>query len=121
METVTENQVHCLYCDKPIYNRRKGAIYCSIKCGYTFRNTQNSILNKTQHERIKYIRHNDQILQKFINQGKDEVTHDTLQHLKFYFEYCTKSILGNKEIEGAEFFRFKIQKMNNNTYKISKI
>ena len=73
MESVTENQVHCLYCDKPIYNRRKGAIYCSIKCGYTFRNRQNSILNKTQHERIKYIRHNDQILQKFMNQGENEV------------------------------------------------
>jgi len=56
-----------------------------------------------------------------MNQGKDEVSLDTLQYLKFYFKYCTKSILVNNKIEGAEFFRFKIQKMNSKTYKISSI
>ncbi len=112
---------NCLYCKRTIEKRREGAIYCSVKCGYTYRNKQNAILNKSQHERVRCIRHNDQILQKFMNQGEDEVSYETLQYQKFYFEYYTKSILVNKEIEGAEFFRFKIQKMNNNTYKISKI
>jgi len=119
MGTIEKNKKLCLNCNYPIYKRRLGAIYCTVKCGYTYRNKQNAVLNKSQHERVRCIRHNDQILQKFMKQGENEVSYETLQYQKFYFEYYTKSILVNNKIEGAEFFRFKIQKMNNNTYEIS--
>ena len=52
----------CLNCNHPIYKRRLGAIYCSVKCGYTFRNSKARLENKNQNQIIKIIRNNDLVL-----------------------------------------------------------
>ena len=73
MGTVEENINNCLYCENPIFNKRYGAIYCSVKCGYTFRNNKKRILNTHQNEIIKIIRSNDEILKQLYARNKSAV------------------------------------------------
>ena len=101
---VEENNNNCLHCKTPIYDKRCGAIYCSVKCGYTFRNIKKRIQNKHQNDIIKIIKSNDEILRQLDAKNKSVVSFDELYILGFNFKYHTKLILEENKVVGTECF-----------------
>ena len=121
MGIVEENNNNCLHCNNPIYNKRYGAIYCSVKCGYTFRNNKNRIQNKHQNEIIKIIKLNDEILKQVYARNKSVVAYNELNMLGFNFQYHTKLILEENKVVGSECFFYKTRRLKGNNFKIEKI
>ena len=121
MGTVEENINNCLYCENPIFNKRYGAIYCSVKCGYTFRNNKKRILNTHQNEIIKIIRSNDEILRQLDARNQSVVSYNELNMLGFNFQYHTKLILEENKVVGSEYFFYKTLRLQGNNFKIEKI
>ena len=121
MGIVEENNNNCLHCNNPIYNKRYGAIYCSVKCGYTFRNNVNRIQNKHQNEIIKIIKLNDEILKQLYARNKSVVAYNELNMLGVNFQYHTKLILEENKVVGSEYFFYKTRRLPGNNYKIEKI
>lgn len=111
---------NCLYCKRTIDKRREGAIYCSVKCGYTFRNSKGRLENKNQNKIVKIIRKNDLILQGIFSNNVFKISYAHLKHLGYNFEYYTKAITENKNLVGAELFKYKIKKIDTNHFKIEK-
>ena len=121
MGIVEMDERQCLNCNCPIYERRLGAIYCSVKCGYNFRNTKARLENKHQNDIIKIIRKNDLILHGMFSRKVLNISYLHLKQLGFNFEYHTKAIIENNQLVGAEFFKYKIKKINGNQFKIEKL
>ena len=121
MGTVEENINKCLHCENPIFKKRHGAIYCSVKCGYTFRNNKKRIQIKYQNEIIKIIKLNDEILKQLYTRNKSVVSFYELNILGFNFQYHTKPILEENEMVGSEYFFYKTRRLKGNNYKIEKI
>ena len=121
MGTVEENFKSCLHCENPIFNKRHGAIYCSIKCGYTFRNNKKRIQNKHQNEIIKIIRSNDEILRQLYARNQSVVAYNELNMLGFNLQYHTKLILEENKVVGSEYFFYKTRRLPGNNFKIEKI
>ena len=121
MAIIEKDERLCLNCDNPIYSRRIGATYCSVKCGYTFRNNKNRLENKNQNQIIKIIRKNDLILDGMFSNKVFKISYSHLKHIGFNFEYHTKAIIENNRLVGADLFKYKIKKLNNNHFKIEKL
>ena len=121
MGTVEKNERLCLNCEQIIYDRRLGAIYCSVKCGYTFRNNNKRIQNKHQNDIIKIIKSNDEILRQLNARNKSVVSFNELNILGFNFKYHTKLILEENKVVGSEYFFFKTLRLPGNNFKIEKI
>ena len=121
MGIVDKDERLCLNCNNPIYGRRLGATYCSVKCGYTFRNNKNRLENKNQNKIVKIIRKNDSILHGFFSNNVFKVSYPHLKHVEFNFEYHTKAIIENNQLVGAELFKYKIKKIDSNHFKIEKL
>ena len=121
MGTVKENIKSCLHCENPIYDKRHGAIYCSVKCGYTYRNNKKKIQNKHQNEIIKIIKLNDEILKQLYARNKSAVAYNELNMLGFNFQYHTKLILEENKVVGSEYFFYKTRRLPVNNFKIEKI
>ena len=118
MGTLEENINKCLHCENPIFNKRHGAIYCSVKCGYTYRNNKKRIQNKHQNKIIKIIKSNDEILRQLCARNKTIISSEELKTLGFDFEHHTKLVLKDKKMVGTEFFIYKVMWANNDNYKI---
>ena len=112
---------NCLYCKRTIEKRREGAIYCSVKCGYTFRNSKGRLENKNQNKIVKIIRKNDLILQGIFSNNVFKISYAHLKHVGFNFEYHTKAIIENNQLVGAELFKYKIKKIDTNHFKIEQL
>ena len=121
MGIVEKDERLCLNCDQPFYNRRLDSIYCSVKCGYTFRNNKNRLENKNQNQIIKIIRKNDLILNGMFSNKVFKISYSHLKHVGFNFEYHTKAIIENNQLVGAELFKYKIKKIDSNHFKIEKL
>ena len=121
MGIVEENNNNCLHCKNPIYDKRYGAIYCSVKCGYTFRNIKKRIQNKHPNDIIKIIKSNDEILRQLDAKNKSVISFDELNILGFNFKYHTKLILEENKVVGSEYFFYKTRRLPENNYKIEKI
>ena len=121
MGPVEENINNCLYCENPIFNKRHGAIYCSVKCGYTFRNNKKRIQNKHQNDIIKIIKSNDEILKHLYARNKTVVAYNELNMLGFNLQYHTKLILEENKVVGSEYFFYKTLRLQGNNFKIEKI
>ena len=120
MGTLEENIINCLHCENPINDKRYGAIYCSRKCGYNFRNNKKRVQNKHQNDIIKIIKSNDEILRKLDNRNKSVVSLNELNILGFNFQYHTKLILEENEVVGSEYFFYKTRRLKENNFKIEK-
>ena len=121
MGIVEKDERLCLNCDQPFYNRRLDSIYCSVKCGYTFRNNKNRLENKNQNQIIKIIRKNDLILNGMFSNKVFKISYSHLKHVGFNFEYHTKAIIENNQLVGAELFKYNIKKIDTNHFKIEKL
>jgi len=121
MGIIEKDERLCINCDNPIYSRRLGAKYCSVKCGYAFRNNKNRLENKNQNQTIKIIRKNDSILHGLFSNNVFKISFSHLKHVGFDFEHHTKAIIENNQLVGAELFKYKIKKLNNNYFKIQKL
>ena len=120
MGTVEENINKCLHCENPIFKKRHGAIYCSVKCGYTFRNNKKRIQSKYQNEIIKIIKLNDEILKQLYTRNKSVVSFYELNILGFNFQYHTKPILEENKVVGSEYFFTKLEDFQQTTLKLKK-
>ena len=121
MGIIEKDERLCLNCNNPINGRRLGATYCSVKCGYTFRNNKNRLENKNQNQIVKIIRKNDSILHGFFSNNVFNISYPHLKQAGFNFDYHTKPINEEKGPVGAELFKYKIKKLNNNHFKIEKL
>lgn len=121
MGIIEKEEKLCLHCNNPIYSRRLGAIYCSLKCGYTFRNNKAQTENKNQNQIIKIIRNNDFILHSKFSNSVFKISLNDLKELGYDLEYHTKGIIKNNQLVGAELFKYKIKKIEYNNFKIEQI
>ena len=121
MGIVEKDKKCCLNCNYPIYKRRLGAIYFTVKCGYTFRNSKDRLDNKNQNKIVKIIRKNDLILHKMFSNTIFRISYTHIKHLGYNFEYYSKAIIENNQLVGAELFKYKIKKIDTNHFKIEQL
>lgn len=97
-------ELKCKYCGKEIIDRKAGSIYCSPKCGWTYRNHQKKIKYSVRDSEMKKLLRSTKILEELDNRNKNKVSKQTLEILGFDFGLCTNPV--SKELQtGNQYYR----------------
>ena len=112
----TDEIRYCENCGELIpVTRNKGSIYCTTKCGWTFRNRGNNVANKEKRIITRQLDINYKIVKDLYNKGKNNISIESLELLGFDFEHFTgvKKIAPDNQFEVIKLFEFEINIQNN--------
>jgi DUF4097 and DUF4098 domain-containing protein YvlB len=113
----------CKYCGTSIpETRNKGAIYCTNRCGWTFRNDSNSKKRKKQKESEPGLYKNFEIVKNLVRMGVFDISIETATELGLDFNCHMGVISFDKEKENTEFRVFEYSlTISGNRIKIKKL
>ncbi len=122
MEEIIETNC-CKNCGKSIpETRNKGSIYCTIKCGWTFRNDRNSRKRKKQKESEPGLYKNYEIVKNLVHMGILDISIETATELGLDFNCHMGVINFDREKETTEFRMFEYSlTISGNRIKIKKL
>lgn len=82
----------CKNCGKEIIDRSAGSIYCSPKCGWTYRNRTTKETYAVRDSEMKKLRHSSKILEDLDKRNHNTVTKQYLEIAGFDFNLCTNPV-----------------------------
>lgn len=115
------------YCKNNPYHlipesRRTDAIFCSIKCGSTFRNRKNAQQKKDIHMNEQGLYKNHKILKDLVGKGLSDISKETAEVLEFDFNCFTGIIKIDQVLKTTEYKLFDFSyTINGDRIKIKKI
>jgi|GEM_PF-6773430 len=87
----------CLNCGGEFSDRRSDSIYCSDKCGWTYRNNLKKINYQFRNQEVKKLMKSANIFEYFDNQGIRQIPKEVLKFVGFNFDLTTSPVKYNKE------------------------
>lgn len=87
-------------------SRRTDAIFCTIKCGYTFRNRKNALEKKNMQKNEPGLYKNLKVLKDLVGKGLSDISKETAKVLEFDFNCFTGIIKIDQELKTIEYKLF---------------
>jgi hypothetical protein len=122
MKEIIETR-YCDNCGDSIpETRNKGAIYCTVKCGYTFRNNRNAKERKNQEESEPGLYKNYKVVKNLVHMRILDISIETATDLGLDFNCHMGVINFDQEKETTEFRLFEYSlTISGNRIKIKKL
>jgi hypothetical protein len=87
----------CKNCGNEYTGRRFGSLFCTSKCGWTYRNRMKKENYNIRESEIKKLAKNAKILENFYNKDKKQIPINVLEFIGFDFDLCTTPVKYDKE------------------------